>query len=150
MFSYSANRTLIVLDCRIASALCCAQLTPAYLLDGVHSFLIPQCRRKSADSNRWQDGFNEISKIFGSVSSRCRIAFSAVGVGRASAGQEFSHQDQTRHAFGIAELLAYSCSAAKGFLRQTGLGYRSHSDGGGFGGAGAAQSGDRLHHDTEP
>src|SRR5262249_56039423 len=70
--------------------------------------------------------------------------------GRASSGQEFSGQNQARYAVGIAELFAHPRCAAERFLRQTGFRYRSHSDGGGFGGASATQPGDRLHHDSEP
>ena len=56
--------------------------------------------------------------------------------------QELGRQDQARHAVGIAELFAHPCGAAEGFLRETGFRCRSHSDGRGFGSAGAAQPGD--------
>jgi hypothetical protein len=44
---------------------------------------------------------------------------------------------------------AFLRGAAKRFLCQTRFRYRSHSDGGGFGGAGAAQPGNRLHDDSQ-
>src|SRR5207245_2632433 len=95
-------------------------------------------RRKRIDGNPTS---REIGKILDGV-SRCCMAGSVGGDGRASPEQEFRRQDQARHAIGIAELFTHLCGAAEGFLRQTGFRYRSHSDGRGFGSAGAAQPGD--------
>jgi hypothetical protein len=88
--------------------------------------------------------------FLGGDGSRSRLAERAAVKSGARPGENFSrfHQNQTGYADGIAKLFADLCLAAEGLLRQTRLRHGSDSDGGGTGGAGAAQPGDRLYDDT--
>src|SRR4029453_2806106 len=83
-------------------------------------------RRTRIDGNT---ASHEIGKILGGVYSRCCMAGSVGGDGRASSGQELRRQDPARHTVGIAELFAHPCDAPKGFLRKTGSLCRSTSYG---------------------
>src|SRR5947209_10809039 len=76
---------------------------------------VAENRRKRIDGNPTS---REIGKILDGV-SRCCMAGSVGGDGRASPGQEFRRQDQARHAIGIAELFTHLCGAAEGLDRKS-------------------------------